>query len=99
MCCVIYWYCSQQRIISYVLSHLLVLHVAYSSGLLTILSPWLLLGSIAVAARFQQARDGYAKLCDSVAMPLIRMLDAEQAHSVAVWAASLGLAPKVTTRA
>lgn len=32
-------------------------------------------------------------------MPLIRMLDAEQAHTVAVWAASLGLAPKVTTAA
>lgn len=46
----------------------------------------------------QQARDGYAKLCDSVAMPLIRMLDAERAHSVAVWAASLGLAPKVIPR-
>lgn len=44
--------------------------------------------------RPDKARDGYAKVCDSVAMPLIRMLDAEQAHTVAVWAASLGLAPK-----
>lgn len=43
----------------------------------------------------KQVRSAYATLCDSVAMPLVRMLDAEQAHGVAVKAASLGLAPKV----
>eukprot|EP00752_Nemacystus_decipiens_P001319 g1309.t1 len=44
--------------------------------------------------RPDKVRNGYATLCDSVAMPLMRMLDAEQAHGVAVKAASLGLAPK-----
>lgn len=47
------------------------------------------------AAGLTQVRNCYATLSDSVAMPLMRMLDAEQAHNVAVKAASLGLAPKV----
>ncbi|CAM9323689.1 unnamed protein product [Ascophyllum nodosum] len=44
--------------------------------------------------RPEKARQGYATFCDYVAMPVLRRLDAEQAHSIAVWAASLGLAPK-----
>ncbi|CBN76520.1 dihydroorotate dehydrogenase [Ectocarpus siliculosus] len=44
--------------------------------------------------RPDKARSGYATLCDSVVMPLLRMLDAEEAHTIAVKAASLGLAPK-----
>ncbi|CAM9336485.1 unnamed protein product [Scytosiphon promiscuus] len=40
------------------------------------------------------ARAGYVTLSDSVVMPLIRMLDSEEAHNFAIKAASFGLAPK-----
>lgn len=53
------------------------------------------MGAAFTHVRPDEVREVYADFCDSVLMPLMRLLDGEQAHEVAVWAASNGLAPKV----
>jgi Dihydroorotate dehydrogenase len=42
---------------------------------------------------FKLSRDMYRFAADSIALPLLRLLDAEKAHELSVKAASLGLAP------
>ncbi|CAN0509627.1 unnamed protein product, partial [Discosporangium mesarthrocarpum] len=43
---------------------------------------------------YASAQKAYANFCDAVGMPLMKLLDAESAHSAAILLASWGLAPK-----
>lgn len=54
-----------------------------------------MIGAAYTHIRPEFVREEYAYLCDSVVMPLMRLLDGERAHEMAIWAASKGLAPKV----
>ncbi len=54
-----------------------------------------LLGGIVVGNwELIRARKEYLSFVDSVAVPLLRLLDAEQSHSLGILAAELGLMPR-----